>query len=224
MRGIILSHTRMFGEGFCTSLGIFDGDQAMQIRPRLAPNANMRITSFGLSEAEMLEDWRPGRPLEFERFEPVQQLWVRQTHPEDVVFPPQRIELLPPLDRDEFEGRIAQFTHRSLAELFPGLQNDGNGKAYVSWGKHSRSLGYVRCPLVAMRTAYDGKIRVHLMDNDGAAYDLPLKDVHLLNAIRSGASRKETRDVSVRFALAGSLRTLPWGEERCYAMVTHILM
>lgn len=225
MRGVILSHTRTVGEKFCTSLAICDGENTFQIRPRLAPNCSTKIASFGLTEAEMVTEWRPGREIEFERFQTIAPAHVRQTHPEDVVWPPQRITLGNALERDVLEGCIAQFTFPSLQDLFPGLKKCKDGKAYVENWMCLRSLGYVRCPQVEL-TRVSGAVRVIVTDTDDEQYNLALKDARLWNWFTSKNAECIRCDVNVRFALADAITDPTRGqiEDRCYVVVTHILV
>lgn len=230
IKGVILSHTRMGGRGFCTNILIFpENGKARQIRPWLPANNNLFIDSFGFGDAFMNSKWLPGYLVQVDKFNEVDVEHRRSTHPEDVAVEMVRywhpIHLQTKMSPENFLQSIAPFTHANAVALFPPLIRKNNGKAYVENNRILlQSVGYIRTKsIVFCQSDFQGKVseRCTIVDMTGTKYDLPLKDTEMLRLIAAGTIKRNIIYTGplVRLALAG---VLP-GTNQCCVMASHII-
>ncbi len=220
----------MGGKGFCTNILIFPpGEKPRQIRPRLPPNGNLFIDSFGFTEAFMNIRWLPGYHVQVDKFTVVDEEHRRLTHPEDVAVV--KVQYWHPIHLQtksspvDFLKLIAPFMFANLTALFPPLIRKNNGKVYVEDDRVLlQSVGYIRTKSIKFyEDDYQGKTsdRCEITDMSGIVYNLPLKDTEILQQINSGHIKRDTLYAGpiVRMALAGAIP----GTNQCYVMATHII-
>lgn len=233
MEGIILSHTRMGNRGFCTNILTWDEDnKPVQIRPRLSPNKNLFVSSFGLDESKMNKFWKPGVKIIFKGFKLVQVQDRRPTHPEDcILFFDEKSGLNGTniITGDAFVKLVEPFTFASLEELFLGYDTTYNGAAFMVPGQQlDQSVGYVWCRFAELYSGYGSQQRIRVVDRVGNEINAPLKDFYMLERIKYAALDEDSwQDVLVRFSLAEAWKprdASPNEEERCYIMASHIVL
>lgn len=228
--GIILSHTQMGGKGFCTNILITEaGGKPRQIRPRLPPNGNLYISSFGFSPAFMNSNWLPGYLVQVDKFVEMDAEHRRSTHPEDVAVVMtdywHPLHMQTKVSPQHFQRAIMPFMHANTTALFPPIIRKENGKAYVESSRVLlQSVGYVRTKSITfIQDDYRGNIteRCMIVDMTGTSYNLPLKDTEMLRQIAAGHAKHDTlyAGPTVRLALAGAIP----GTDQCYVMATHVI-
>lgn len=234
-RAIILSHTAMGGDRFCTN--VFVGDR--QVRLRKQGNQPLTYGDMNFRHEDMLQYWQPGGVIEVpDLLMPPHAMEARRTHPEDTIVSPQDITTLYTgrCPEEEFARIINKCRAQSLEDLFPGISAAagiwGPEKRYVpADGPRplKRSVGYIACTSVQlMEEVYNDvpKLRVLAYQGNACIGNFPLNGVQQQAAFRDGRLVAGVRyfNATVRFSLADA-----WvrrgAEElgpRCYVMVSHI--
>lgn len=222
LRGTILSHTAMYGTGFCTNIAVQDPQTGMwvQVRPRLSPNHPLDLTSFGQSADVMRQHWQPGALVDIDLLGSPAQDVRRATHPEDCLFNGKATVLYATrVTPAQFRQTAQQFQTASLKALFPPIQGSRGGKQYVEDGHVlTQSVGYVMCDNVILVTSTDAEV----LTKAGEVLKVAVKDVAVL-ACPVGTV---FTDVLVRFSLAnvwGGKAPYTYSPERCYLMLSHIV-
>ena len=233
IRGTILSHIRMGARGFCTEILARDpkSGRLFQLRPRLPPNDNLLIDSFGYDEQTMSRYWVPGVGVGFAGLQRVELRHRRPTHPEDVNY-------VRGTKVQFYTGKIgavqmcelaAPFTAASVRTLFPTIVRPANARAYVVAGAVlGSSAGYVRCKFLNFiegynRTKQQNEMKAHIIDATDTSYDVFIKDEVLLAEIKAGRIQSGwlVTNPFLRLALAGPI--LVQDEMRCYLMLSHLV-
>lgn|GEM_PF-5327434 len=239
--GVVLSHTVMGGNRFCSHILITkDGQKYHHIRPHV--NGNLPLT-YGCTRYREKNEriyWQPGYTIHINGkvyLVPVSQ--VRPTHPEDKILDPKDVVLTTTnmaCTDPRYLELIAPFRFQTIGDLFPGFSATAKGSPYLAsqGAPFVRSVGYLFCKEVELYLDSGGKPRARisferiLWGNRKymALYEFSVTDYLLSEKMKSGQILSPTflQNAVVRFGLAN-----PWVpdgsvmEERCYIMVTHVI-
>lgn len=219
VEAVVLSRTRMWGDKFCSTVAVRNGQRWRQVRPLLEGGDHLTTHSFRRYDAQTVDqDWRPGRIVTFDRFTPS---YLRPTHPEDHIIDPDLVQMGEEVSDQDLRAIMAQFTCRQLRLLYPGYNTQGNNKVYMLGNLPlNQSVGYVRCQQVIFHD--DGYADIVV---DQRLVRCRVKGDGLLTQIDNGQVPIGTpvRQPLVRFALA-----TPWDRDgtfhipRCYIMLSGI--
>lgn len=143
VRAVVLSRTEMSGGAFCGCAAIECCGSWEQVRVLSSQGTHLHPSIFGVASESVRQLWIPGRNIRMP--EPALS-HPRITHPEDRLVDPARIEFYGMADSATLRLLAATFAFDTVAELFPGILRQDNGKAYVAGDRpHPRSVGYVPC-------------------------------------------------------------------------------
>ena len=220
VRAVVLSHTEMEGDRFCTSVALERANGWEQVRLLDLTGAHPSTGAFAYPAQSIARMWMPG--LRVRLPEPLRNC-PRPTHPEDREVDLTKIRIDKMASVLEFVEIVDAFRFASASALFPNVRFQDNGKAYVTGEEpQPRSVGYVDCERI-----------VHLPDDyvqvtTRAGEDLlcKLKAVGTLGRVRSGIIpwRVPFLNRTIRLGLANpSDWDGRFDPPRCYVMVTFIL-
>ncbi len=219
-RGTVLSHTAMYGTGFCTNIAVQDPVTGVwrQLRPRLPPNAPLDLTSFGYDAATMRAHWQPGAQVDIDWTVPATP--ARVTHPEDHLFQAAASKLYSNrLAPAQFRQLAGLFQASSLRALFPPIKGYHGGKQYVEDGHVlAQSVGYVECSNVMLVTSKEADV----LTKAGESFRVAVKDA----AVLARPVGTQFADALVRFSLANAWDGghIGFSPERCYLMLSHVVL
>lgn len=226
--GVVLSHTGMHGDKFCTNVAVQDpqSGQWRQVRPRVAPNGPLSYGAVHLQKGgmriSMQQDWVPGAHVSLVAFGLPSKQERRLTHPEDLLVDPKSFYLhTPPHVSPAAWNLIVQaFVAPSLALLFPNIIQQGNGKAYVEDGQVlTRSVGHIQVTSLWITEDFD-KPMAEFTDASGVAYRASYKDT----SIRKAPLGTRLPSAMLRVSLAeGWDNKGTYSPGRCYLMASGIL-
>ena len=228
IRGVILSQTPMSPENFCSTIATRGvGRELIQAR-LLDPNGcQLRYADLSLDRRVASEQWRRGRMVIMQSagdFPP------RLTHPEDRRVIPSSIKLGDMLTDAQMQRVILGFTYDKIDELFRhvivGLRNH---KAYVNSARVPRSVGYVRCQSVKMERRYlrddqPMELRATITDSSGTKIDTAIKGCELMEMLWSSQYNRIFKNVLARLALANPMQNKKWHADRCYVMLSDVIL
>lgn len=229
MRGVILSHTKMGGPAICTNIAVTVDGASRQLRVRMPPNRPIAITYFGYGVEDMNMYWQPGRVVTINGFNEMPSGLRRRTHPEDAyILNPGATVIENALYLGEGLIEVAlPYTYPTFRRLYPNLRKQTtNEKGWMDPAvENSQSVGYVWCDVRVLPFEANAKQFVRVTDASGYTFVCSLKDEALAERIRSRAILPGHRfeNVLVRFSLADRLE-IPEVGERCYVMVSHVLI
>lgn len=239
--GVVLSHTKMWGDAFCTNVlhQVFDGRE-LQLRFRTTPSRDggptgkLHYSHFAprYTRTHMLDWWQRGRVVQFPR--PVKISNRRPTHPEDCYFDDPLglgniIITDQVLSTDDLLERISTITFNTLPELFTHIVHIGNGKwATEGSVKNERSVGYIRATGVMMYKDGNDKWVAIVTTADAGQFTAKVTGTTLIAQLDAGTHVKSVshtnHHIVVRCALAG-----PWSPEdsdftpKCFLMISDII-
>ena len=217
VRGIVLSRTEMSGGTFCGCAAIERGGSWEQVRLLSSQGTHLHPSLFGIEGGALRALWRPGREISLPdpfRSQP------RTTHPEDRLVDPRRIEFGRITDAATARTVVSAFAFRSVAEMFPGVIRQDNGKAYARGDRSQiRSVGYGHCE------------RLTVVENEFAVVRVAGEE-KLLCKVKSEIFLEKIRDGRVlpgsaypaRLVRLGLANPTDWegrfDPARCYVMLT----
>ena len=228
MQGIILSFTTMGNSGFCTNVStVVDGTKE-QLRFRKPGNTPMVQSDVHhvVQGGSLVDAWVPGRMVDFGQYARPVANHARVTHPEDAIVRPRNIRILPSerLSYGDFINEISPYFQDSIADLFPSVQYQGNGKPYVPANTRcTHSVGYITPESIEMYQS-NGKWYVCVTAGNDS-FDAILKDESLVASLNSSGNTSVS-DMSspvLRLALAEAFQPYEDVSFRCYVMVTHVI-
>ena len=228
MQGVILSFTVMGSGGFCTNISTTINGTKKQLRFRKPGNTSMlksdvRHVSRGGSLRGV---WVPGRTVDFDQYTRPGANHMRVTHPEDAIVRPRNIRILPSgrLSYGDFINEINPYCQDSIADLFPRVQYQSNGKPYVPANTRcAHSVGYITPESIEMYQS-NGKWYVCVTARNDS-FDAILKDESLVASLNSSGniSVSDMSSPILRLALAEAFQPHEDVSSRCYVMVTHVI-
>ena len=184
MRCVVLCRTDMNNDRFCTIVRNKGGENL-----RLLTRAgNPTYTSFFGASQALRGQWVPGRVVEvwFDRLN----TGVRPTHPEDSIKSSKTIQVTnTELSMDRLHALVVGQAFDDVEDCFPDMLF-ANSKGYVLAGTAVRhSVGYLSVQRVTIqKDTYEDKIkwRAWIVDDAGTNFQVPIKDVQLLEQIEAG--------------------------------------
>lgn len=215
MQGLVLLRTEMTSGFFCTILAVQDKQGWRLIRPLRLNGCNLHYDEFALPAQQIRERWLPGSVV---TFEPLPFDTGRQTHPEDFIIDDYSVQFVGLVGGEDFHDLINLFISASVREIFPDLQVQENGKAYIPANlPQASSLGYVRIQ------------RMEFLDNEfvliesaDEKYKCKIKSDDVLRHLRNG-SFQVGEVVQDRVVCLGLSSQMQWdnmvGPPRCYIML-----
>lgn len=225
---VVLSHTKMNGERFCTNVAVGSGASLRQRRLRLPPNRPVTYHTFPFPAALAHTHWQPGRLVHVGFAGDVPPEHRRVTHPEDALFDPLTVRVSDRmLSAPELMEFVAPITFGTVQDLYPGALRE-NGKLFFHAGTPlGMSVGYVRCRSVEVYPYYE-KLNARVVDAQGDTFEMSVNDAALIQKVKAGQARSAARyqDVLIRCSIADAypgtdLR--PYDPPRCYLMLSAIL-
>ena len=216
-RGIILSRTEMTNGYFCGCVAIERGVTWEQVRLLSAPGVHLHPNQFRVASVALRARWKPGREI----FLPEPDVFeARRTHPEDRLVDPKAIRFGQQAEAAKIQSAVSAFSFGSLAELFPNVLLQGNGKAYVPGDRPSpRSVGYVPCERITV--AEDEFATVRTAGGDDLT--CKVKSEIFLEKIRS-EQIGSGENYPARLVRLGLANPSDWegrfNPPRCYVMLT----
>ncbi len=226
--GVVLSHTGMHGDKFCTNIAVHDPKSGRwcQVRPRVAPNRPLSYSAVHLQKGgmrtSMQQDWVPGAHVSMMALGLPSPQERRMTHPEDTLVDPKSFYLhTPPLVSSAAWSQIVlAFTAPSLTSMFPSLIKQGNGKVYVEDGQVLvSSVGHIQVTSLRVFEDFE-KLMVEFTDASGVSYNAPYKDT----SIRKKTIGTQLPSATLRVSLAeGWDNKGTYSPGRCFLMASGIL-
>jgi hypothetical protein len=222
MRCVVLCRTDMNQDRFCTIVRTSDGQNLRLLTTTGQPTY---AGFFGRNPA-LREQWIPGRVI---------QVWfqcvcarTRPTHPEDSIKSDRVINVTRRcLDADQLYDLVEADTFTDIRACFPNI-TFANSKGYVLGGMRlNHSVGYLEVQrLTIRRDEYQGKVswRAWVVDGVGSSFQVPIKDVQLLQQIQAD----QVTDGQVfypRLVFLGLSTPFTVDEEqRAYLQLLHMLL
>ncbi len=211
LRAIVLSHTEMKNEYFCTTVAINHIHSWRIWRPMSGPGQHLQYHQL---PGDPMKYWIPFQRV---RFNAIRVPNNRPTHPEDLIIDQSSVEPVEGIIKPRVLMRVInKFTFKSINAMFPS----GVVGRYVEEQSLARSNGFIRVE----RLSVVGE-RISFTDGAGAQYHrIPIKDKYLLDRIRSGSVVSgEYSNILVRIGLAAPFAgSYGWNPRRCYMMANWI--
>ncbi|MBU0614241.1 hypothetical protein KJ766_03095 [Patescibacteria group bacterium] len=212
LNGVILSHTKMSGVYFCSTVAVKDTSGWRVWRPIPAPLRHLRYDQI---PGNPIDEWSVFRWVAF-HFIGVPTLDdARPTHPEDLVIDTSSVRFGANAMDFIVNQVVRQFTYNSIDDIFP--EGVVAGK-YVTEQRLMRSNGYV---FVRSLQLEGERIQFTL---GSKYYDIRIKCRFLLERIRAGVVQEGVyENVFVRVGLAAPWAgKYGWNPMRCYLMANYV--